>query len=77
MTTALRKTEIAGVGDLSWGTHFCLFYETKHDLLDLVVPYFKAGLETKEFCLWVIAEPLTAEDAKRTLQQPFPILLAT
>ena len=74
MTTELRKTEIAGVGEMSWGTHLCLFYETKQDLLDLLVPYFKAGLETKEFCLWVIAEPLNAEDARRALQQAMPDL---
>ena len=30
-----------------WGTHFCQFYKTKEDMLDLLVPYFKAGLENQ------------------------------
>ena len=47
----LRKTGIGVVGDVPWGTHFFMFYETKEDLLDTLVPYFKAGLENNEFCL--------------------------
>ena len=45
------------------GTHFCLFYETKMDLLDTMISYCKTGLESEEFCLWVVAEPLTVEEA--------------
>ena len=44
MITDLRKTGIDFVGDMPWGTHFCVFYETPQDLLDTVVPYVKAGL---------------------------------
>jgi signal transduction histidine kinase len=66
MATDLRKTGISVVGDIPWGTHFCHFYETKQDLLDILVPYFKAGLESKEFCLWVVSnsELLTVEEAQ-------------
>ena len=63
MTTALRKTGIGVVGDMPWGTHFCHFYETKDDLLETVVAYFKAGLEDYEFCVWVVPEPLTEDEA--------------
>ena len=63
MTTALRKTGIGVVGDMPWGTHFCHFYETKDDLLETVVAYFKAGLEDYEFCMWVVPEPLTEDEA--------------
>jgi PAS domain S-box-containing protein len=66
-TSALRPTGISVVGDLPWGTHFCHFYETKQDLLDTLVPFFKAGLEHNEFCLWVVSQPLTVEEAKRAL----------
>jgi hypothetical protein len=51
----LRKTGISAIGDVRWGTHFCYFYETKQDLLDTLVLYFKAGLEHNEFCLWVVS----------------------
>jgi hypothetical protein len=69
MTTEMRKTGVDVVGDVPWGTHFCLFYETKADLLETLVCYCKAGLESQEFCLWVVAEPLTAEDARRELKR--------
>ena len=29
MTTEMRKTGVDVVGDMPWGTHFCLFYETQ------------------------------------------------
>jgi PAS domain S-box-containing protein len=65
MANSLRPTGISVIGDVRWGTHFCYFYETKQDLLDTLVLYFKAGLENKEFCLWVVSPPLTVEEAKR------------
>jgi C4-dicarboxylate-specific signal transduction histidine kinase len=70
--TQLRKTGLGVVGDVPWGTHFFLFYETKEDLLDALVPYFKAGLESGELCLWVVAEPLTAEEARNALRKVLP-----
>jgi hypothetical protein len=52
--TEMRKTVVDVVGDVPWGTHFCLFYETRADLLETIVSYCKAGLENREFCLWVV-----------------------
>jgi len=63
VSTETRKTGIEVVGDMPWGTHFCLFYETKEDLLEILTSYCKAGLESGEFCLWIVAEPLTVEEA--------------
>jgi DNA-binding CsgD family transcriptional regulator len=60
------------VVDLPWGSHLCLFYETIRDLLDILVPYFKAGLENDESCLWVIPEPETVEAARIELQRHIP-----
>src|ERR1700756_4219582 len=74
MLTELRKTGVDVVGDMPWGTHFCLFYETRADLLDTVVRYCKAGLEDREFCLWVVAEPLTEADASQALERAVPDL---
>lgn len=76
MVTELRKTGISVVGDIPWGAHFCYFYETKQDLLDILIPYFKAGLENKEFCLWVISnsELLTVEEATSALRNALPDL---
>ena len=70
--TQLRKTGIGAVGDVPWGTHFFMFYETKEDLLDTLVPYFKAGLEAGELCLWAVSEPLTEEEARNALRKAVP-----
>jgi PAS domain S-box-containing protein len=64
-----RKTGIHTLGDVPSGTHSCQFYQTKQDLFDILVPYFKAGLEENEFCLWVTSEPLRAQEAKATLRR--------
>jgi len=69
---ALRHTGIGALGDMPWGSHFCLFYETKEDLLSAVVPYLKAGLESKEFCTWAVPEPLTEDEARQALSQAVP-----
>jgi C4-dicarboxylate-specific signal transduction histidine kinase len=74
LTTEMRKTGIDVVGDIGWGTHFCLFYETKTDLLDTLVAYCKAGLENDEFCLWVVAAPVREEEAWQALQARIPDL---
>ena len=65
----MRNTGFEVVGNIPWGTHFCLFYETKADLLEIAVAYCKAGLEAQEFCLWVVAAPLTVEEARHALKQ--------
>ena len=64
----VRSTGIGVVGDVPWGTHFFLFYETKEDLLDTLVPYFKAGLGSGEFCVCVVSEPLTEAEVKSALR---------
>jgi len=53
MNEPTRKTGIVIIGEVPWGTHFCQFYQTPQDLLDILVPYFVAGLESNEFCLWI------------------------
>ncbi len=67
-----RKTGLNIIGDVTWGTHFCQFYQTKADLIDILVPYFKAGLENNEFCMWITAEPLNAEEAKEAMRGAMP-----
>jgi len=72
LITEMRKTGVDVVGDMPWGTHFCLFYETLADLLETLVSYCKAGLESREFCLWAVAAPLTVEDATHALKRAVP-----
>lgn len=72
MTTALRRTGVNVLGDMPWGSHICMFYESKDDLLDTVAPFFKSGLESREFCLWAPSEPLTLEEARTELHRRIP-----
>ncbi len=72
MKTELVKTGIDIIGDVAWGTHFCQFYQDRQDLLDILVSYFKAGLENNEFCMWVTAEPLNEEEARAAMAKAIP-----
>ena len=75
MATELPKTGIDVVGDMvAWGAHFCFFYETKADLVDTLISYCKSGLENQEYCLWIVAEPLTVGEARAALQDAVPDL---
>ena len=74
MNQNLRNSGIDIIGDVPWGTHFCQFYQTKEDLMDILVPYFKAGLENNEFCMWVTSQPLDVEEAKEALREAVPDL---
>jgi len=69
MKGQLRETGIDVLGAVPWGTHICLFYDTKGDLLETLVPYFKAGLENNEFCMWVFSESISEQECKRAMQK--------
>jgi len=57
---------------MPWGGHLCVFYETKQDLMDTLVPYFKAGLKSNEFCVWAVTDPITIEEARAALDRAIP-----
>src|SRR5262245_40909283 len=60
------------IGQVPWGTHICQFYRTDSDLLDVLLPYFVAGLQNREKCLWVTAEPLPAAMARDAIVHAWP-----
>jgi DNA-binding CsgD family transcriptional regulator len=72
--TPLRPTGIRVMGDMPWGSHICLFYETKTDLLDANALYIKAGLDGNEYCVWAISEPITEDEAWAVLSRDIPDL---
>ena len=72
MSKNLKNSGIDIIGDVPWGTHFCQLYQTREDLMDILVPYFKAGLENNEFCMWVTSRPLNIEEAKEALKKTVP-----
>jgi len=72
MNAALRRTGVNVLGGMPRGSHVCMFYQTKDDLLDTVIPFFKIGLESNEFCLWAPSQPLSLEEARSALRQRIP-----
>jgi DNA-binding CsgD family transcriptional regulator len=72
--SSLRRTGIRLLGEIPWGTHVCVFYETREDLLDTATAYFKAGLDSNEFCVWAVSPPITEEDAWTALRGSVPDL---
>lgn len=70
----LRPSGIDVIGSVPWGTHFCEFYNTQQDLIETLVPYFKAGLTSNEFCMWVTSAPLQVEEALAALRLAMPDL---
>ncbi|MGA7219623.1 MAG: MEDS domain-containing protein [Candidatus Sulfotelmatobacter sp.] len=57
--------------DLPWGSHICQFYNRKEDLLKMLVPYFRQGLERNEACVWLVGD-LTVEEARNALAAAVP-----
>ena len=72
MEELLRKSGIDIVGDIPWGSRLCLFYRTPEELLDVLVPYFRTGLENGESCLWITSQPLDRLSAIKALRESIP-----
>lgn len=58
-----RKSGIAPLGEIPWGTHISHFFHTAADLIETAMPFFAAGIEQRERCVWVVADPLTVDAA--------------
>ena len=67
-----RNSGVDIIGDIPWGTHICQFYQTKDDLIEILVSYFKAGLENNEYCLWVTSGPLDEKGAMEAMRKALP-----
>lgn len=52
-----------------WGSHLCMFYKGADELVNALVPYFKAGLENNEFCIWALPDSLGTEAVKSALSK--------
>ena len=60
------------MGEATWGTHFCNFYETQQDMLDILIPFFKTGLEHHEYCVYITEADLAVEKAEESLKTGIP-----
>jgi signal transduction histidine kinase len=69
-----RPTLTEYVGSVPWGTHLCQFHRTHEELAETLVPYFVAGLQHDEFCVWVTSDPSGVDGAKTGLRKAAPYL---
>ncbi|MGO9461170.1 MAG: PAS domain S-box protein [Rhodomicrobium sp.] len=70
----MRNSGFEAVGPVPWGTHFCQFYTGTDDLIEVLVPYFRAGLEANEFCIWMTSETLGTREAEAAIRNAVPEL---
>lgn len=64
-SAAPQGSEIAAVlAGVRHSYHVCAFYETKEDLLDLVLPFFSAGRDRGELCVWMMPDGVNEDGAK-------------
>jgi CheY-like chemotaxis protein len=70
----MNETGIEIFRDVTWGNHFCQFYQTKQDLIDIIVPFFYKGLQQNELCICITAPPLPFGEAQEALRQAVPDL---
>ncbi len=64
-----RETIIDRFDGIPWGTHMCLLYKTKQDLLEVLIPFTQAGLSKNEYCLWLTSGVLSAHQARIALKK--------
>jgi len=58
---------LPGIEHIPFGVHACHFYSNRDELVRALVPYFVAGVNANERCLWVTAPPLPAREAVQAL----------
>ena len=66
---AARPGALPHLSQIHWGTHVCYFYDKKEELLELLAPFFREGLERNERCVWVVSEPLSIDEARDALDR--------
>ncbi|MGH6878776.1 MAG: MEDS domain-containing protein [Rhizomicrobium sp.] len=60
MKSHLTSFGTPGIGVVPYGVHMCRFYPSRQDLIDGLIPYFLAGLENNERCIWMASASLPA-----------------
>jgi DNA-binding CsgD family transcriptional regulator len=69
---SLRDSGIELLGQVPWGTHFSVFYETRQDLFDANAAFFKAA--RNEACFWAVADQIPLNEARDALRRHLPDL---
>jgi two-component sensor histidine kinase len=65
---------LAAAPTLRWGSHIGHLFDTADELHEVLVPYFRAGLQNNERCLWVTGTTFSAAEARAALRSALPDL---
>ncbi|WP_290839871.1 MEDS domain-containing protein [Flavobacterium sp.] len=74
METQTTYSGVPALGDVSWGSHFCTFFNSTDDLLGIMTSFFKSGLQNNEMCLWAVSPPVSPAQALLSLEGVLPDL---
>ena len=58
--------------DVVPGKHFYQFYKNSDDFLYVMIPFFQAGLEKGEACLWMVSGKIGFDFARATAEAMIP-----
>jgi len=72
MTAILRDSGLSFPGDIPRQAHLCQFYQTRQDLIDIMVPFLHSGLRAREFCIWVTSDMFTTDEAIGSIRKEVP-----
>lgn len=70
--TTPRRTGLAPLPELPWGSHLCIFFDSPDDLLSLLPSYFIAGLEQDEMCFAIASPELGLDRVREALRRGIP-----
>jgi hypothetical protein len=73
-TRTKRDTGIELLGEVSWGCHICLLYDTRQALINVIVQYINAGLAGNESCLWITSRLPGTREASRAIREILPAI---
>jgi len=62
------------IASVRCGAHISLLRNSHEELADTLAPYFAAGIQQDEFCLWVTSDPMGVEGAGIGLRKAAPYL---
>lgn len=72
MVELVKDSGLELIGPLNWGFHLCLFYRSPEELLEVLIPYVKAGLKENDQVIWITSDPLPLEKLEKILHQEIP-----
>ncbi len=70
-TKSIIQSDNSFLTNIPCGSHICGFYQNLDDLINMLAPFFKIGLENNEYCIWVISE-ISNNEARLMLRSHIP-----